>query len=68
MRPEYDLKSLRVRRVGSERKTISGEPIVHLAPDVADIFPDSDSVNETLRFLIRITRENQSVQGDTTST
>ena len=28
---------------------------VHLEPDVQDVFPNSDSVNEALRFLIRIT-------------
>ena len=58
LRPEYDLKSLRVRKFGPERKTFGGQ-LVQLAPDVAEVFPDSESVNEALRFLIRITRENQ---------
>ena len=56
LRPEYDLKSLRVRKVGSERKNFSGLT-VRLETDVAEVFPDSDSVNEALRFLIKITRE-----------
>jgi hypothetical protein len=64
LRSEYDLKSLRVRRVGAARETIGGEQIIHLAPDVAEIFPDSDSVNEALRFLIRVTKENKFVQSD----
>ena len=58
LRPEYDLKSLRVRKVGPERKSFGG-PTVRLEPDVAQVFPDSDSVNEALRFLIKITREKK---------
>ncbi len=58
LRPEYDLRSLRVRKVGPERKSFGG-PSVHLEPDVADVFPDSESVNEALRFLIRIITENK---------
>jgi hypothetical protein len=58
LRPEYDLKSLRVRRVGPQRVGFGGH-MVQLAPDVAEVFPDADAVNEALRFLIRITRENQ---------
>ena len=58
LRPEYDLKSLRVRKVGPLRAGF-GRNFVQLAPDVAAVFPDSDAVNEALRFLIRITRENQ---------
>jgi hypothetical protein len=58
LRPEYDLKSLRVRKVGPKRKTF-GSLSVRLDPDVAELFPDSESVNEALRFLIRITREHQ---------
>lgn len=34
----------------------SGTNIVVLDPDVADVFPDSESVNEALRLLIRIAR------------
>lgn len=58
LRPEYDLKSLRVRRVGSERLK-RGSSYVQLAPDVAEMFPDSDAVNEALRFLIRITENGK---------
>lgn len=57
LRPEYDLGSLRVRKVGPGRKSLGGL-MVRLEPDVAGVFPDSISVNEALRFLIRITREN----------
>lgn len=58
LRPEYDLTSLRVRRLGPERKTFGGS-LVRLEPDVLEVFPDAESVNEALRFLIRITKENK---------
>jgi len=57
LRPEYDLRSLRVRKVGPGRKGF-GE-MVRLEPDVAEVFPDAEAVNEALRFLIRIARENK---------
>ncbi len=58
LRPEYDLRSLRVRRIGHERTAFNGQ-IIQLAPDVAELFPNSESVNEALRFLIRVTRGNK---------
>ena len=58
LRPEYDLRSLQVRKVGPKRKSFRGQSI-QLEPDVAAVFPDSESVNEALRFLIRITREHK---------
>jgi len=48
---------LQVRKLGSGRKSFGGS-VVRLEPDVAEVFPDADSVNEALRFLIRITKEN----------
>jgi hypothetical protein len=58
LRPEYNLKDLRVRKVGSKRK-INQAKTIQLDPDVAEIFPDDHSVNEALRFLIRMTRQNR---------
>jgi len=58
LRPEYDLKNLRVRQLGPERKRF-GSTTVRLEPDVAEMFPDADAVNEALRFLIRVTQQNQ---------
>ncbi len=55
LRPEYDQKSLRVRIIGPDR-TAFAEHGVLLEPDVAAVFPDSRSVNEALRFLIRVTK------------
>jgi hypothetical protein len=55
LRPEYDLQSLKVRRMGAGRKNFAGTT-VRLEPDVAEMFPNADAVNEALRFLIRSTR------------
>jgi hypothetical protein len=56
LRPEYDFHKLRVVARGPGRKSVE-EITIRLAPDVAEVFPDSDSVNEALRFLMRITRK-----------
>jgi len=58
LRPEYELRSLRVRKLGSARKTF-GADVVRLDSDVAQVFPDAGSVNEALRFLIRVAKENK---------
>ena len=63
LRAEYDLKSLRVRKLGPGRKRF-GRSVVRLEPDVAEVFPDAESVNEALRFLIRVTKENKPPFGD----
>ncbi len=57
LRPEYDLRSLRVRKLGPGRAGFAG--FIQLAPDVVEVFPTAESVNEALRFLIRVTRDNQ---------
>jgi len=56
LKPEYDLQSLKVRKVGEGRKLLNQ---IQLDVDVAKVFPDSNSVNEALRFLMRITKEHQ---------
>ena len=38
LRPEYDLKSLRVRKLGPGRKSFGGS-VVRLEPDAAEVFP-----------------------------
>ena len=53
LRSEYDLKSLRVKRLGYRRKSFGGTT-VRLEPDVAQMFPSADAVNEALRFLVRV--------------
>ena len=61
LRPEYDLSTLRVRKLGPGRKSFGD--VIKLDPDVAGAFPNADAVNEALRFLIRITKENQNNLG-----
>ena len=58
LRSEYDLKSLRIRKLGPGRKNFGGTT-VRLEPDVAEIFPDANAVNEALRFLIKVMHKNQ---------
>ena len=59
LRPEYDLRSLRVRKLGLGRKSFGD--MIRLEPDVAEAFSDADSVNQALRFLIRVTKENPNI-------
>lgn len=57
LKPEYDFTQYKVRRVGEGRRLMNQ---IKLDVDVAKVFPDSDSVNEALRFLIRITEQHRS--------
>jgi hypothetical protein len=55
LRPEYDFARLKSRGKGIYAKRYQeGTNLVLLAPDVADVFPDDDAVNEALRTLIRV--------------
>ena len=54
LRPEYDLKKLKIRRLGPGRKSFGD--VVRLEPDVIEVFRDADSVNEALRSLIRVSK------------
>ena len=55
MRAEYDLRG-GVRGKYYERYR-QGTNIVVLEPDIAAVFPDSEAVNQALRLLIRVARE-----------
>ena len=57
-RPEYDLRTLRVRKLGPGRKSFAGS-VVRIEPDVAAVFPSAEAVNEALRFLIRVTQDRK---------
>lgn len=54
LRPEYDLKSLQVRKLGPGRKSFGD--FVRLEPDVAKAFPNADAVNKALRSLIETSK------------
>lgn len=56
--PGYDLSTLKVRKIGEGRRLLQ-DNVVLLDVDVAKVFPDSEAVNQALRFLIRITKEHQ---------
>jgi hypothetical protein len=58
LRSEYDLKTLKVRKMGADCRKL-GETVIRLDKDVAEIFTSAESVNEALRFLITITKHNQ---------
>ncbi len=62
LRPEYDLGSLQLRRVGPGRAA-PDDVIVRLEPDVVEMFPNSRAVNEALRFLIRATKGKELALG-----
>jgi hypothetical protein len=55
MLDEYDF-SKGVRGKYAKRYA-EGTNIVVLAPDVAEVFPDSESVNEALRVLVKVARQ-----------
>lgn len=58
LRPEYDLSELLkggVRGKYAERFK-EGTNLVLLAPDVAAVFPDEESVNEALRLVVQLAR------------
>lgn len=52
MRPEYDFKG--GIRGKYAKRFAEGSNIVLLDPDVAKLFPDSKTVNETLRVLAKL--------------
>ncbi len=54
MLAEYDFRQGLRGKYAAEYA--SGTNIVVLDPDVASAFPDSESVNEALRLLIRVAR------------
>ena len=57
MRPEYDFSS-GVRGVTAVRYA-QGANVVVVDPNVLDVFPDGKSVNETLRALAPVIRQQR---------
>jgi hypothetical protein len=58
MRPEYDLRKLKFvgRGIYAERYR-SGTNLVLLDPDIRAIFPDDESVNEALRVIANVAKQ-----------
>lgn len=60
---EYDLSQLAILpkgRYAPERR--AGKNLVVLAPDVAQAFPDDETVNEALRLVLKISKLPQPVE------
>ena len=54
LRPEYDLSQLKGGVRGKYyRRATAGTNLVLIEPDLAEVFPDTESVNRALRLLIR---------------
>jgi transposase-like protein len=52
LRPEYDLSQLKGGVRGKYyQQAIAGTNLVLIEPELADVFPDSESVNRALRLL-----------------
>ena len=60
VRPEYDFSKMKggVRGKYAERYR-TGTNVVLLDPNVAQVFPTSDSVNEALRLLVQISQRQK---------
>ncbi len=61
MSPEYKLDYSKAKPNRFAKKYQQIQRTVVLDLDVAENFPNAESVNEALRFLVRITRENKTV-------
>ena len=57
--PEYDLDYAKAKPNRFVSKYQQMQRTVVLDSDIADKFPSAELVNEALRFLVRVTRENQ---------
>lgn len=57
MRKEYDFRNAVVGKYARRYK--EGTNMVLLDPDVASAFPDSKSVNDALRSLVRIAERSK---------
>jgi hypothetical protein len=52
LRPEYDLSKLKGGVRGKyHRKATAGTNLVLIEPELAELFPDTESVNRALRLL-----------------
>ena len=57
LRPEYDLSQLKGGVRGKYyKRAIAGTNLVVIEPDLAEAFPDAESVNRALRVLLDAAR------------
>ena len=57
--PEYDLDYSKSKPNRFAEKYQQIQRTIILDSDIADKFPSSESVNEALRFLVRVTEKHQ---------
>jgi hypothetical protein len=60
MLPEYHLDYSKARPNRFAKGIAEGSLVVVLEPDVAEIFPDSESVNTALRLLVEVADKSTS--------
>lgn len=61
MRDEYDFSD--AKRGVTAGRYAEGANVVVIDPEVLDVFPDGDAVNEALRALAPVIRKQQGTQG-----
>ena len=60
LRPEYDLSQLKGGVRGKYyRQATAGTNLVLIEPDVPDVFPDAATVNQALRALAPVLRQQR---------
>jgi hypothetical protein len=58
LRPEYDLSQLKGGVRGKYFNAFqAGTNLVRLSPDVAAAFPTSDAINQALRLLVQLAKQ-----------
>jgi len=59
LRPEYDLSQLKGRVRGKYySRAKAGTNLILIEPDLAEAFPDTESVNRALRLLLDVARQS----------
>ena len=60
MRAEYDFSG--AIRGATARRYAEGANVVVIAPDLLDVFPDAETVNDALRALAPVLRRSNSLR------
>jgi hypothetical protein len=64
LRPEYDLSQLKGGVRGKyHREATAGTNLVLIEPELANMFPDTESVNRALRLLVETAESVKAKQG-----
>ena len=64
LRPEYDLSQLKGGVRGKYfREATAGTNLVLIEPELATVFPDTESVNRALRLLVETAESVQAKKG-----